>query len=923
MSLLVLCLLLLSACSSVVSKPSGLRLNADTQTLTWHKVSAARGYAVVISGEEKTIRSNAISLESLEPGTYEIKIKALGDGADVGDSDWVSYTYVREAESGLNYKLINNNTEYQVTGIGSASGDVVMESVYRGKPVTSIADKAFSSNNQITSLVIGEHVKTIGKNAFARCTALNSITIPDSVTSIGEYAFQSCKQLENIELPSGVTVVPAYIFSWCTALKTVTVGSQTTMVSEYAFSNCESLEKVILPDTTRKIDQYAFSDCVALAQLTLGAGVEEIGEYAFYNCIALEAVDFGQKLLQIGKYAFGNCAKITQVTIPDTCVTIGSEAFRYCYGLESITLGQGITSLGGMAFADTKFYDEAEDLVILGNWVIGTKDKELEVLQLPEHVIGIGDGAFLSCEQLIDGTYFQGVKYVGKYAFAYCASVWDVDFDDALLSIDDYAFVGCSGLMDLELGKSLQSIGKYAFYNCSKFTGNVDLPDSLISVGKSAFKNTQAHKSSASTVYIDDWLVGVNVDSGIGFADMPIKEGTRGIANYAISGAPVLLAVIIPDSVEYIGKGALYNNSLLQRITLPKNLKEIGDYAFYGCASAWFSTPENLDGDGITRIPEGTVSIGRSAFYDCCTMVGLEIPGTVKTIGDYAFYGCVNLGESTVYIGEDPEDCLVGEVILEEGIESIGSRAFAGCERLVSITIPNSVQSIGIRAFYKCSKLKDVTLGSGITEIPEYMFYNCTQLENLTWTENIRSVGNYAFRGCGALKTLEMPVGLEEIGNFAFYACTGLKQIVIPQTVTKIGNYAFRGCSGVASVVIPASVTEVGKHAFYGMKNATLYCESASIPAYWSEHWNTSYRPVVWGTTLSEDKTYVVSFVKQADNPDHISELVNLSKPRREGYVCDGFTAAGAENDPQTYDPKQIADLPDGTVVHVVWREQP
>lgn len=924
MSLLVLCLLLLSACSSEVSEPAGLRLNMDTQTLTWHRVSTANGYTVVINGEEKTIRSNYISLEFLEPGTYEIKIKALGNDDDLEDSDWVSYTYTREAESGLNYKLINNNTEYQVTGAGSASGDVVMESVYRGKPVTSIADKAFSSNSQITSMVIGEHVKTIGKNAFARCTALKSITIPDSVTSIGEYAFQSCKQLESIQLPSGVTVVPAYMFSWCSALKNVTFGAQTTFVSEYAFSNCESLQKVILPDTTKVIDQYAFSDCSALTELSLGAGVEEIDEYAFYNCISLEGVDFGQNLLQIGKYAFGNCAKITQITIPDSCTTIGDQAFRYCYALENITLGQGITSLGGKAFSDTKFYDEAEGLVIIGDWVVGTKDKELEVLELPENISGIGDGAFMSCEQLIDGTYFRGVKYVGKYAFAYCTSVWDVDFDDALLVIDDYAFTGCSELKDLELGTSLKSIGKYAFYDCSKFTGEkFDMPDSLVSVGKSAFKNTYAHKASPSAVYIDDWLVGVNVDSGIGFGDLPIKEGTRGIANYAVSGVPILIAVVIPDSVEYIGKGALYECSLVQRITLPKNLKEIGDYAFYGCGNAWFTTPEDLDGDGTTRIPEGTISIGRSAFYNCRSMVGLHIPSTVKSIGDYAFYNCVNLGESAVYIGEDPEDCLVGEVILEEGIETIGSRAFAGCERLVNIVIPNSVQSIGIRAFYKCTKLTDVTLGSGITEIPEYMFYNCEQLEKVSMTDNVRTVGKYAFRGCSALKELKLSAGLEKIGNFAFYSCAGLRQIVLPQTVTQIGDYAFRGCSAVTSVVIPATVAEIGKHAFYGMKNATIYCESASIPAYWSEHWNTTYRPVVWGVTLSEDKTYVVSFVKGTDNPDNISELVTVSLPKREGYVCEGFTVMVADNDPQIYGPKQIADLPDGTVVHILWRAQP
>ena len=135
MCLLLGCMLLMSACSDKVEDPSGLRLNQDTQTLTWHKISSAKGYLVQITGqEERTIRNNAISLEFLDPGQYEIRIKALGDQEQTEDSGWITYQYTREQESGLSYRLINNNTEYQLIGVGRATGDVVMEDVYRGNP---------------------------------------------------------------------------------------------------------------------------------------------------------------------------------------------------------------------------------------------------------------------------------------------------------------------------------------------------------------------------------------------------------------------------------------------------------------------------------------------------------------------------------------------------------------------------------------------------------------------------------------------------------------------------------------------------------------------------------------------------------------------------------------------------------------------
>ena len=92
-----------------------MRLNEDTLVLTWNKISGAKGYQVQITGQEdRVIRTNMLSLESLDPGSYEIRIKSLGDQDETQDSEWVSYQFTREEETGLSYRLINNNTEYQL-----------------------------------------------------------------------------------------------------------------------------------------------------------------------------------------------------------------------------------------------------------------------------------------------------------------------------------------------------------------------------------------------------------------------------------------------------------------------------------------------------------------------------------------------------------------------------------------------------------------------------------------------------------------------------------------------------------------------------------------------------------------------------------------------------------------------------------------
>ena len=109
----LLCLVTLVSCNDEINAPGNLKLNEDTLTLTWDRVLGAKSYTIVIEAAEyeKTTKNNKVELENLDPGTYEIRIKANSDSTETADSDWVTYTFVREQESGLRYKLINNNTE--------------------------------------------------------------------------------------------------------------------------------------------------------------------------------------------------------------------------------------------------------------------------------------------------------------------------------------------------------------------------------------------------------------------------------------------------------------------------------------------------------------------------------------------------------------------------------------------------------------------------------------------------------------------------------------------------------------------------------------------------------------------------------------------------------------------------------------------
>lgn len=131
------------------------------------------------------------------------------------------------------------------------------------------------------------------------------------------------------------------------------------------------------------------------------------------------------------------------------------------------------------------------------------------------------------------------------------------------------------------------------------------------------------------------------------------------------------------------------------------------------------------------------------------------------------------------------------EVIIEEGVTSIGEYAFLGCSGLTSITISNSVTSIGNAAFYNCISLTSVTIGNAVTTIGRSAFLECSSLTSITIPASVTTIGSYAFRGCSSMKSVTIGNGVLTIGDNAFNSCPNLTSITIPSSVTTIGSYAF------------------------------------------------------------------------------------------------------------------------------------
>lgn len=526
------CILVFAGCGpKTLDRPTGVRVDTEKMELAWDEVENARVYSVEINGEADATHNNPYSISKLKAGEYEFRVKALGDGDAYADSDWSEpVTFVKEAETGLVYTLIADGAAYEVTGAGTAKGNVEIGDTYRGKPVVSIADSALSGS-QLTGVVIGSNVTKIGRRAFYNCSAMTSVVIPESVTSIGAYAFQSCRALETVAVPSGVTALSEYTFAYCKGLKSVALSEGISSIGAYAFHGCERLESILLPDSLNRLGEKAFSECKSVKSLSTGAGLREIPEYAFYECASLTKVDFGENTFSIGAYAFSDCTALAEIDIPDGVSAVGDCAFYNCAALGTVKIGSAVRDVGALAFGGTKLWSDAEELVFADKWLVGCKNLKIASVSVPEGTEGIGDYAFYQCGSFTAVALPDSVLAVGDYAFCQSVSLMSADLGENVEKIGEYAFYGCSILSTVSYGGNLRTIGSYAFEGCERLS-SVSLPDTVESIGTYSFHNTAMWKNSGGVVYADNWVVGC---TSVLIGSVALRAGTVGIGNYAIN----------------------------------------------------------------------------------------------------------------------------------------------------------------------------------------------------------------------------------------------------------------------------------------------------------------------------------------------------------------------------------------------------
>lgn len=485
------------------------------------------------------------------------------------------------------------------------------------------------------------------------------------------------------------------------------------------------------------------------------------------------------------------------------------------------------------------------------------------------------------CSEIENLVIGEGIVYIGRENFANLENLKTVSLPKSLVNISMYAFMGCKKLEDIILPEGLVCIGTHAFYCCESIK-TLNIPSTLVEIGDYALyglnsiesfnvhENNKYFSSDGSGIlFSKDKTILIKYPVSSKAESYTVPSSVKKIKEIAFLGANNLKTVTFErgSSLYEIEKSAFSNCNGIKKIVLPDALHIIGEDAFFAC--------ENLSEIVLSK---NLQSIPARAFY-LSTISQIEIPSSVKSIGDEAFCMCKKLKN----------------VSIPEGTEVLGNNVFMYCQNLESVEIPSTVKQITnthIGTFAEANSLKKITVSpdnqyftsdsdgvlynkektslihfpkkaniteytvpEGVTELCHGTFKGATHLKKVTLPEGIVSIPHGAFMRCENLESVNIPQSVEYIGNNAFDFCHNLSysfpensnlksigssafsynrvttKVDLPKTLTSIGGQAFSFNIALESVNVPeqSALESFGLNIFTGCDRMTLYAPKGSF----------------------------------------------------------------------------------------------
>ncbi len=868
-------------------------------------------------------------------------------------SQWLSIEFVNQ----LGYMALAQNLYF--------GGELVEGELVIPEGTTVLPSYAFYYYDKIISIVIPSTVTDLGTKTFYSPVNYERVEL-NAVACSGEEVFGHTEtSINEVYIGASVQSICDGLFQ-NTRINIVQSApdSQCKYIGDNAFY-VTNIAQLQLPEGLVSIGDNAFYGA-KITELVLHEGVTDVGRSAFEGCSSLTSIDLPVSLVNIGEGAFSNISVIEHASIPanavnylylhactDLYIKSGDVGSLGATSVERLTFGEGVTSYNGdlttsklqelhlnvssqfqasnLNFTSANgyvVYVGKEIPCIYDSWFLNANvtavvfeegsncsyvgqsafmNSGLVSIELPDSVTSVGDNAFANCLNLTTVKLPSGLEAVSVGMFSGCSSLLDIEIPSAVTVIHHDAFANCSSLTVVTLSSGLKNMDYSAFYSCTNLT-NIELPEGLLSIGNSAF-----YGSGLLEVTIPETVntLGSRVFANCySLTSVVLPTNITTIGDSMFSGCTSLQDITIPNSVEEIGERAFINCNNIVELVIPISVSSIGMYAFEGlsanatiyCEASMKPTGWTNEWTDVSNVVWGYNNVTSNAKYDY--VVRDQSAVLTKYKGDE-----VNV-DIPAQVDGLPVKCLteifgdkqVISVILPDTLNEIHPYAFANCDLLVNLYIPESVSIVGEQITYRDF---NVTVYCQAVSIPEGwnsewvtdvdVYFDCESVlsndyryiiidnqvmlvdycglaqsigvpdrignldvvsfgtafsgnKELTYVnipETITTVGKYAFYECSSLGYVRMSTGTTLIDDYAFYNCTQLQDVIIPSTVKSIGNYAFYDCTSISSIVIPISVEDMGFYAMYIGRDNVIYCEAGSSLPGWTSWENAG--EVYWG----------------------------------------------------------------------------
>ncbi len=765
--------------------------------------------------------------------------------------------------------------------------------------VKEIGAHAFENCAALTAVTVPNTVIKIADSAFAGCSNLSNVALSTSLVEIGANAFNGAA-VGVIDIPYGVQLIGAGAFANCSALTAINVAASNTAFKSIdgvlytagldTLITCPAGKTgdVAVTEGTAKINANAFLGCTGISSVTIPASVEDIDVTAFNGCADTLVI----KTLcnaYAAEYArlFGIDADITHVgdiewnvtKEPDctnygektpTCSICGTlqgtpeliDPLGHSYDAGVVTKKPNCTEEGIVTFTcehdgcidsyteeipatghnmdggvvlqeptcDTNgkrrfscqnegcFYFEDYDIPATGhNYDDGTVTVEPTCEATGKKVYKCTD---LTCtssyEEILPATGHKlGEKVEVKAPLCEEAGYYEQICENGCGHVEKTPIPATGHNYDKGSYTKYPTVhedGEFT-YTCQNEWCTEDHANhfKVFVVTTTAFDNIIDTNDGA---YVDEngnvqgltWFINDKYDLYV-LADVDANEWSDHRA--------LIETVTFTDKATTVTNGSFARMPKLREANILLNLGTIEAYAFQYCPT-------------LETVVTGSIkTIGDYAFYECDALTYVDIYGGLEEVGKNIFKSCdklekVIIRNGSLNIGYGMfEDCIsLKTVDLPDSLVTIGELAFDDCISLEAITVPDSVHTVGRYAFHNCSSAKTAYIGHNAEDIGEYAFSGCSSLENVEIACAMRVFPEGMFMNCKALASIELEEGVEEIRKNAFKGCAGVTEIILPTSLITIGDSAFDG-TALKEINIPADVELIDRGAFTNCNSLT------------------------------------------------------------------------------------------------------